>query len=319
MVGIDQIQVRCDMGSGFFVCPVCKGQLSSTKAGYHCVACIRDFPIVDDIPDFFTTESEHDFDSDPNIAWLEPRVVEARDTIYRLCTRELKGMAFCMREIGRRTHSGCRVLEVGMGTGHFTRWLAEVCAPGTEIYAFDFSWPIIEKAKANIGDAISAPTGDTPELTLFRANAREELPFIREAFDVLLARLVPLGPRGVPNVQAAFELLKPGGWYFWAGWEAERYETPRTEWAIQHGFDSAEFHVWQYRRVHSEEEIAARQTEYAHLSAMFEAKTPMGEEERAEVDAKRRSVNERIRSGMTHENVLIAQKPPTKPVLSEAA
>jgi len=152
-----------------FCCPLCKGPLTAIGTALHCTPCERDFEIVNSIPNFFISESEQDAIDRKNQTWLDPEIVEARDTVYRLCTRELRGMAFCMQEIGRRTSAECRVLEVGMGTGHFTRWLAEVSQPGTEIYAFDISWPIIEKAKGN--------AQGLPGVTLFRANSRAALPF----------------------------------------------------------------------------------------------------------------------------------------------
>jgi len=289
------------MMSDIFCCPVCKGPLLPTSASFQCRPCGRNFQIVNGIPDFFVAESEHDFGNDPNIIWLDSQIVEARDTVYRLCTRELKGMTFCMREMGRRMSRGCRVLEVGMGTGHFTRWLTEVSEPGTAIYAFDFSWPIIEKAKFN--------TGGLSGVTLFRANAREGLPFQAGIFDIVFVRLAPLGPRGVPNVQAGFELLKPGGWYFSAGWEKERYETPPTEWAIQHGYESAEYHVWQYHRVQSEEEYIAWQTEQKHLLAMRESGKAIDTSGRTRFDSGCNQGSGRGILKMTQEHVLIAQKP----------
>ncbi len=286
-----------------FLCPLCKGALAPTETDFHCPSCDRTFQVVRGVPDFFVAESGHDFSHDPNVIWLDPQIVEARDTIYRLCTCELKGMAFCMREIGQRTGAGCRVLDVGMGTGHFTRWLAEVVKPGTEVYAFDFSWPIIEKAKANVGEG--------PNVMLFRANAREPLPFPDGTFDIVLTRLAPLGPHGVPNVVAAFKLLKPGGWYFSAGWERERYETPPTDWALQHGYESAEYHVWQYSRVQTEEEYNAWQIEQRQLVAMRgddnSKVSDSNEHQRADLE-----YNQDCGRGivtMTCENVLIAQKP----------
>lgn len=286
--------------SDIFCCPLCKGPLESTAASLECHPCSRSFPIVDGcIPDFYLSESGHDFSSDANVIWLDPQVVEARDTVYRLCARELRGMAFCMREIGRRTSKGCRVLEVGMGTGHLTRWLAEASDPGTAIYAFDFSWPIIEKARANVGGL--------PGVTLFRANARDALPFRAGTFDIVFVRLAPLGPRGVPNVRAGFDLLRPGGWYVGAGWEQERYETPPTQWAIQHGYESAEFHEWHYRRAQSEEERMAWQIEQQRLLAM-QAGQPRGTGRRA-VDASERDPGSDSGIKMTQEHVLIARKP----------
>jgi SAM-dependent methyltransferase len=259
---------------------------------------------VNSIPDFFVSESDHDFSNDPNITWLDPQIVEARNTIYRLCTRELRGMTFCMYEIGRRTSGGCRVLEVGMGTGHFTRWLTEVSAPGTTIYSFDFSWPIIEKAKVN--------AGGLPGVTLFRANAREELPFQASIFDIVFIRLAPLGRREVPKVQAGFELLKPGGWYFDAGWEQEQFEIPPTEWALQHGYESAEFHGWQYYRVQSEEEYIASQAEQKHPMhplAMQKGGTVIDASKEMRFDSRNNQVSGRAILKMTQEHVLIAQKP----------
>ncbi|MGD9099112.1 MAG: class I SAM-dependent methyltransferase [Anaerolineae bacterium] len=253
---------------------------------------------MDGIPDFFISETKEDAIDEPNKTWLDPKIVAARDTMYRLCAQELKGMAFCMREIGQRTSAGCRILEVGMGTGHFTRWLAEVSRPGTEIYAFDFSWPIIEKAKVN--------TQGLSGVTLFRANARGLLPFENEGFDIVLLRLAPLGAHGIPNVQAGYEMLKSGGWYFEAGWERTRHETPPTEWAIRHGYESAEQHEWQYWHTQTEQEQRASQVELERLAAQGcqtakvqqqKRKTKNGPDERGSVKK------------MTHEHLLIARKP----------
>jgi len=269
-------------GEGF-CCPLCKGTLERQPEALQCRPCGRGYPIVEGIPDFFLVAGEDEAIDGPNQTWLDPEIVAARDRVYRLCARELKGMAFCMAEIGQRTAAGCRVLEVGMGTGRFTRWLAEVSAPGTEIYAFDFSWPILERAKEN--------TRGLPGVMLFRANARGVLPFEAGCFDIVLLRLTPLGAHGVPNVQAAFPLLRPGGWLFEAGWKAQRYETPETDWAIQHGYAHAEHHVWQYRRAQTVEEQAARAVERERLGALGGSPGRAGE------------------GGMTYENLLVAQKP----------
>jgi SAM-dependent methyltransferase len=275
---------------GDFCCPVCKDSLVTAAASLCCVPCGREFEIVDGVPDFFIIETGHDAIDDPSKTWLDSEIVEARDAYYSLCARQLKGMAFCMQGIARRTRPGCRILEVGMGTGHFTRWLAEVAEPGTEIYAFDFSWPIIEKAKVN--------AGGLPSVMLFRADARGMLPFEDASFDIVLLRLAPLGPRGVSNVQVGFELLKPGGWLFEAGWKGEQYETPPTEWAIQHGFESAEHHVWQYWRAQAEQERAAVEVESKRLVSLGGPSW--------------RETREKVENGvclkMTHENLLIAQK-----------
>jgi SAM-dependent methyltransferase len=283
-----------------FACPECKAALTAITAELRCRECAARYPIVDDVPDLFAGETEHGLANQVNNAWLDPAIVEARQTVYDLSTRELRGMAFCMAEIGRISAYGCRILEVGMGTGHFTRWLSEVVAPRTHIFAFDFSWPIIARAKPN--------AGGLPGVTLFRANARGRLPFLPASFDILLIRLAPLGPHGVPSVQAGFELLKPGGWYFEAGWEPKRYDTPPNEWAIQHGYASAEHHVWQYRRVQTVREQAARRRELSAMAALG------GESAAAALAAVETRIEARDEAGnemvMTYENLLIAQKPP---------
>ena len=77
--------------SGIFCCPVCKGALLPTSASFQCRPCDRDFQKLNGIPDFFVSESEHDFSNDPNIIWLDPQIVEARDTILPTMYARLKG------------------------------------------------------------------------------------------------------------------------------------------------------------------------------------------------------------------------------------
>jgi SAM-dependent methyltransferase len=243
------------MRTNIFVCPLCKGPLVQTEQEFHCAACAREYPIIDGIPDFFVSGANEE--EDPawyeNLVWLDPQMVEARDIIYHLSMRELKGMMFAMQQVALRTFPGCRILEVGTGTGHLTRWMAEVSAPGTEIYTFDYSWPMFTKARANIADQ--------PGVFLLRANAISKLPFREESFDLVFLRLAPLGEGGIWNVQAAFQLLRPGGWLFKAGWNLKREETPWTEAVIPIGYESAEVHEWQYPRTKTPEEYAASRVE----------------------------------------------------------
>ena len=255
------------MNLDIFVCPVCRGSLVQMDQGFHCAACVREYPIINGVPDFFvsaiegTANKEEDQVWRENLVWQDPQMVEARDTIYRLSVLELKGMTFAIQQIGLRTFPGCRILEVGMGTGHFTRWMGEVSAPGTEIYAFDFSWPMFAKAQAYIGNQ--------PGVVLLRANSTGKLPFREESFDLIFLRLAPLGEHGMPNIQAAFQLLKPGGWLFKAGWEPRREEIPWTEQAINIGYESAEVHEWQYPRTKTGEEYAASRVEHERAIAFW--------------------------------------------------
>ncbi len=253
------------MTKSIFVCPVCKGSLVQTDQGFHCAACVRDYPILEGIPDFYISGAELTTDGAEsqawrdNLVWLDPQMADARDIIYRLSVRELKGMTFAMQQLALRTFPGCRILEVGTGTGHFTRWMAEVSAPGTEIYSVDFSWPMFAKARANIADQ--------PGVNLLRANAMGKLPFRDGSFDLVFLRLAPLGEPGTWNVQVAFQLLKPGGWLFKAGWDLVQDVPPWSVSAIRLGFECAEVHEWLYSRLKTQEEEAAHLVEQALADA----------------------------------------------------
>ena len=275
-----------------FVCPVCQGSLNWFDQGYHCAACQRDYPILDGIPDFYLSAGDEDGEVwRDNLAWVDPQMVEARDVIYRLSVRELVGMTFAMQQVGLRSFPGCRILEVGTGTGHFARWMAEVSAPGTEIYSIDFSWPMLAKARLNTAGQLG--------VILLRANATEKLPFRPQSFDLVFLRLAPLGEHGMNNNQAAFNLLKPGGWFFKAGWKLVREDTPWTEAAIQVGYVCAEVHEWQYTRLKTREEYAASQVELERAIA-FGAPFEKGPEPAWERDRT---------ASMTYENLRMARKP----------
>ena len=189
-----------------------------------------------------------------------------------------------------------------MGTGHFTRWLAEVAKPGTQIYAFDYSWPIIKVAKTH-ANGLSG-------VALFRANARGSLPFESESFDILLLRLAPLGPHVLPNVQAGYELLKPGGWYFEAGWKPARYETPPVEWAVQNGFESAYWYEWGYRRTQTAQERRAFQFELERLALQGSrsAKEALEQGGVSQIGMDEAGSIQKV----TYEHLLIARKPERK-------
>lgn len=259
------------MNPMLYVCPMCKGPLDFAGQDYHCPVCSSSYPLVAGIPDFFVAVPG-DEDSPvwkENLSWDDPQMAAAREVIYRLSTPDLKGMAFAMQQIAARSFSGCRILEVGLGTGHFTRWMAEVCAPGTEIYAFDYAWPMFDYARANLAGV--------PGVTLLRANALAPLPFPDESFDFLLLRLAPLGRPDVWNVRVALDLLKPGGWLVKAGWKARPENKPWTEAAIEVGYMCAEAHEWQYTRTRTLEEYAASRVECERAIAFGAPYQPMPE------------------------------------------
>ncbi len=120
----------------------------------------------------------------------------------------------------------------------------------------------------------------------------------------MLVRLAPLGPHEVPNAQAAFKLLQPGGWLFEAGWEPGQFNTPPTEWALRHGYESAEHHVWQYHRIQIEQEYVAMRTELEVLVFMKGEDKPPDE---TKVITNHQGNKSFLK--LTYENVLIARKP----------
>jgi hypothetical protein len=102
----------------------------------------------------------------------------------------------------------------------------------------------------------------------------------------------------VTSVQAGFDLLKAGGWYFNAGWEQPQYETLPVEWATQHGYECAEHHVWRYWRVQTAQEHAAMQAERERLAAFG-----LGGEVQEQV------LEDGSVRKMTEERLLMARKP----------
>ena len=263
------------MKSDILVCPACKGSLERLPDAFSCERCAQAYPFVNGIPDFYVEEADEFFTEEnpswrENLAWLDQRLVDARDHVYTLSVPDLKGMAFAMEQIRQRAFPGCRILEVGAGTGHFTRWMAETCPPGAEITAFDFSWPMLEKARVRVDGH--------PGVTLLRANAMGKIPFLPGSFDILLLRLAPLGDHGVDNLAASFELLKPGGWLVKAGWGPRPSDLDWPKYPLAFGFESAENHQWAYTRLRTREEYEASLVELelaiAHGAPYLPAQEP---------------------------------------------
>ena len=276
-----------------FCCPICKKPPTPAGTTLACKDCDRTYEIADGIPDFFIEAADSCIhDDDPNRKWLAEDVADGRDLSYRYCTRKLKGMTFCMEEIGRRAFPGCRILEVGMGTGHFTRWLSEASGSDGEVYAFDFSLPLIQKAIAN--------TQDCPGVTLFRANARGSMPFKPETFDILFQRLGPFSPSGSTQQEKlgrVLEQLKPCGWFFYGGWTAEWCT---LEDLVESGFTNVEHHRWQYPYVYEDEE---------HLGLELEAGRTAEEAQSLIEERKREQNRSHGWEALKGEHLLIAQKP----------
>ena len=276
-----------------FCCPICRKPPTQVGMTLACKGCDRTYEMVDGILDFFVADGEYSLrEDDGGRKWLKDEAVDGRDLYYSYCTRKLKGMTFCMEEIGKRAFPGYRILEVGMGTGHFTRWLSEVSDANTEIYAFDFSWPIIHKAMAN--------TRGCAGVTCFRANARGPMPFKDETFDLVFIRLSAFQPSGSSKgvrERRVLDQLKSGGWYFDAGWKAEHC-TPED--LIESGFTNVEHHRWQYPYVYEDEE---------HLGLELESGRTVEEAQSLIEERKREQNRNHGWEALRGEHLLIAQKP----------
>jgi SAM-dependent methyltransferase len=240
-----------------FRCPASPHPLSSTQAGLTCTGCARTYSVSDGIPDFFIDGADASAirEDDMNRVWLLEEVAAAREVIYSECARRLEGMKFFFSQLEAWLRPDYRVLEVGTGTGHFAEWMAETCPDEARIYAFDFSWPILQRAKAR--------TEALPTIRLFRANARGPMPFAKGGFDLVFQRLAPFGARGVGSPIAALAHLKPGGRYVFAGWE-QTFTTPDELKRL--GYAEAELHRFEYEARMSEREHEAQLTERRHTS-----------------------------------------------------
>jgi uncharacterized protein YbaR (Trm112 family) len=80
-----------------FCCPVCKGPLAVEAAALQCVPCGRCYAIGGEIPDFLFVEGEQDAIDGSNQTWLDPTIVEARDTVYKLCA---PGVRYTANRVG---------------------------------------------------------------------------------------------------------------------------------------------------------------------------------------------------------------------------
>ena len=170
--------------SELFRCPRTGRKLLQDEASAYSADGTHRYEIVDGVPDFYIDGGgAAGVDDEANCKWLDADTVEGRDLYYERC-REWEGMSFCLEQISRLSYNKCRILEVGAGTGHFSRWICDVCQPGTQLYTFDYSWPCIRKTQTQLSNCTDAYT--------FRANARGPMPFAAESFDIILQRLAPL-------------------------------------------------------------------------------------------------------------------------------
>jgi hypothetical protein len=123
-------------------------------------------------------------------------------------------------------------------------------ATDATIYTFDFSIPMLDVAKTNIGDARN--------VVLFRANARGAIPFHEGSFDAILQRLAPFGPHSMRSPEWSLKYLRTGGSYLFGGFEHE-WMTPDEFEAM--GYEEIEHHRWRFPWVDSDEAFIASHME----------------------------------------------------------
>jgi SAM-dependent methyltransferase len=98
---------------------------------------------------------------------------------------------------------GDRVLDVGCGTGFFSRRAVRAVRPGGQVIGVDPSQPVIDHA-----------TGRAPDDCTFALASAQDLPYGDDSFDVVLSSLavhhVPEGERSTAMREMS-RVLRPGG------------------------------------------------------------------------------------------------------------
>lgn len=228
-------------------CPRCGG----LPLQYHrdgallCSVCCAVYPQRNGIFDLRPPDHDQsrEYQGDP------PEAARLRNRWDSTRLQHKPGVQAAIEEVARRTFPGCRVLDVGCGTGHIDRWIIERAAPGTRLWAFDVSEAMCRFAQQNCERF--------GQVTVIRAASRSPMPFRGGSFDVVFERLATI------DVALAYEFLRPGGWFIQSGlgdanWQevdevfADRCivfpkdQREPKELLIQSGFVEAEFHSWRY-------------------------------------------------------------------------
>lgn len=103
---------------------------------------------------------------------------------------------------------GCRVLELGCGTGSMWQGHQELLAQAGQVYLTDFSAGMLETAQRTLGD---------PENVTFLQVDIQDIPFADASFDVVIANMmlyhVPDLNRGLAEVR---RVLQDGGAFYCA-------------------------------------------------------------------------------------------------------
>jgi len=109
-----------------------------------------------------------------------------------------KDAAFLMIRAG--IHSGCKVLEIGTGSGSLTMALAQAVAPSGHVFTFDRRTDLPKNAVKNVTRA-----GLSPYVTFCQRQASEPIP--EKGFDAVILDI----PQPWEEVVVVKEALKGGG------------------------------------------------------------------------------------------------------------
>lgn len=175
-------------------CPHCGG----LPLQYHrdgallCSVCCAVYPQRNGIFDLRPPDHDQsgEYQGDP------PEAARLRNRWDSTRLQHKPGVQAAIEEVARRTFPGCRVLDVGCGTGHIDRWIIERAAPGTRLWAFDVSEAMCRFAQQNCERF--------GQVTVIRAASRSPMPLRGGSFDVVFERLATI------DVALAYEFLRPG-------------------------------------------------------------------------------------------------------------
>ena len=111
--------------------------------------------------------------------------------------------------------AGCRVLDAGCGSGHFSD---EFLNAGAEVVAFDVTPRFVEITRERLGD----------RATVYQHDLIQPLDFAEDAsFDLVFSNLVmDYSPDWTPILTEFARVLRPGGAALWS------FGHPAAEWAL---------------------------------------------------------------------------------------
>lgn len=155
--------------------------------------------------------------------------------------------------------TGATVLELGCGTGLFSRYLAQT---GARVVALDLSWDL----------AIRAKSEEVSNLTLVLADA-EHLPFASDKFDAVVGSSVLHHLQPEKSLVEAYRVLRPGGHIAFAEPNmlnpqiAVQKNVPAVKRRLGDSPDETAFFQWQATRLLKQigfTEVGARPYDFLH-------------------------------------------------------